>query len=260
MYSMYGYKSPMRPWITPDTWIPPKYPDFSLVSSLLEVICEHSYWSRLWIIQGIALSNNKFVVLPGYVISWLSLLSVLKWVLKSPENSLSRSQVSLARSKVFRQAMEKEALKIHFNHGLTAFPPGYTLPSQSMGTKMSSFLINKVVPAKASTIELDRLSTRFASASPIFYQIKDGLPTEGLQYLQILKQYKRSQCFDRRDKIYGLNSLTKIQPGAGIHVDYNENVYDLYFRICRLLLTDGSSLKESKLCFVGHGKPQSWTA
>jgi len=144
--------------------------------------------------------------------------------------------------------MERETARLHFTHGLTAFPPGYARKTESIATKMSNLLVNRVVPAKASMIELDRLSTRFATASPIFYPVKHELRTDGCQYLQTLKRYKHSQCSDRRDKVYGLNSLARIQPGAGIHVDYTESVYDLYFRISRLLIQDDTSGNESEVC------------
>ncbi|KAF2671670.1 HET-domain-containing protein [Microthyrium microscopicum] len=247
-YRMYGYKSPRRPWIKPNTWLPPKYGDFSLISNVVEVICDHSYWSRLWIIQEMGLSSNKFILLPGYTISWEPLLRVLKWILEGPEHPLSVSQVQLARSKLFRKAMERNDLTIHFDHGLSTFPPGYDPKWGSIDTKMSKFLLNKLIPAKASLIELDRLSTRFGSASPIFYQIVTEAAQSGREYLELLRKYKHSQSSDRRDKIYGLNSLATARQAASIHVDYSENVYDLYFRMSRLLLVDEQIRSERGVC------------
>lgn len=218
--------------------VPPDFREFGAVSFIIEKICQHPYWTRLWVVQEVILSSQKVILLDGLSMQWSSLVEVLHYVIgENAVQRVPRRFILMAKTPAFKAAVRLERQRYRQQLSLHTDP---SMRRPWLFTQYSSFLLNRLFPSRSAHVELGRLRDRFRGSPSHELMCKEieapRTTTERQGLLHLFRRFRSAHCHDLRDKIYGLTSLS--DAARAFPVDYSLDVYDLYFRACQFFLTE----------------------
>ncbi len=218
--------------------VPPDSRDFGAVSFIIEKICQHPYWTRLWVVQEVILSSQKVILLDGLSMQWSSLVEVLHYVIgENAVQRVPRRFILMAKTPAFKAAVRLERQRYGQQLSLHTDP---SMRRQWLFTHFSSFLLNRLFPSRSAHVELARLRDRFRGSPSHELMCKEieapQTTSERQGLLHLFRRFRSAHCNDLADKIYDLTSLS--DAARAFPVDYSLDVYDLYFRACQFFFTE----------------------
>ncbi|KAK5955592.1 hypothetical protein OHC33_003233 [Knufia fluminis] len=216
----------------------PDYTVFGPVSSVLELICQHPYWRRVWIVQEVQLSSCRVVVLDTLKMRWSLLVEILNFVIGAQSLlRLPSVHILLAKNGVFRKFVSHEQSRFHQQLSLR-FPRETT--RGSFTSLLSRALLSGIFSSQSAHVERARLRDRYSdhgvrqvTCPRALMQRRETSAT--IRFLDLIRGFESSMCHDKRDKIYGFAALQ--ENGLSFPIDYKLSIYGLYFRACRFFLS-----------------------
>lgn len=217
--------------------LPPDYNTFGPVITVLELICQHPYWRRVWIVQEIRLSANRVVVIDHLRMQWTILVDILNYVIGARGlRRLPRGLILLAKTNIFRTLVASEQSRFRQQLGLQS---SHGMGHRSFTSLLSKFLLSGVLSSQSAHAELARLRDRYSDdmvrnlTCPKSPMQRNKTSAE-IRFLDFIRGFEKSLCYDKRDKIYGFTAMQ--EQGVSFPIEYNLSIYDLYFRACRFFL------------------------
>lgn len=171
--------------------------DVSVVEVLkfLSGIVSHSYWTRLWVIQEITLTRARNSIVFGNAkVSFTVFVQLVSYICGTYNESTLEQQISGLSQEIMFKTPDMWLLEIL----------ECTTDPVRRGLTTDDFFPSAVVARP----ELDKEN-----------------------FLHLMARVQTTLCSDRRDKLYGLRAFQN--SGEKFAVNYDEDIYNLYFRACR---------------------------
>lgn len=214
---------------------------------VLDRVFRNPYWNRLWIVQEVLLSPRKHVVTPNFRIDWDFLETIHNFGTRFCFDNtpwyfawlLSRSRCKYPEFRKSRACYQKIRSKVGVTQLVERWAPKYA-------EAMKAWKVNSKCSVAFEQLEnlesicLDGPAFHLVSQMPITEDHDPSVIAASrkedsqiiheehlVKFMELLQSFTYTDCSDIRDKIYGLLALS---PFLGIfHIDYNMNIYDLYF-------------------------------
>lgn len=236
---------------------------FIFVRSICEQIVSHDYWRRLWIVQEFLLNGNRSILYGPLSISWKALAayeehrvnsraerqrkiwnnSIFKW-LCSPLDFLS---FSISRWQSSAQYIKNERTSMAAHYGVSLPLSG---SSQSTTSFLVSFLkfVDRVAPTALARIVAWRMDTLYVCLPYMEDTFRRGTDDDRVveaasksDFYLLVQGFAEQQCFDRRDKLYGLAAL--LADSHPLPIDYSIDVCETYYRALEFFLRIENSVE-----------------
>jgi hypothetical protein len=160
----------------------------------VSALCQRSYWSRLWIIQEIVLAKSISLHLGDDCCNWLDLAFFIR---------------QLEERVVVRAVGQEEN------------QPNEILIMQAMLER-----IQRSVPARLIH-ERDEIKSKILTPN----DSSAGIGFRPL--LDIFSEYQRTECADRRDKVFGLRTFAPRCCKEAVPVDYSLSMTEIVGQLCQ---------------------------
>lgn len=218
-----------------------------------DLITQHDYWRRLWIVQEFLLNKERTILYGSLAVPWEIFAasqkhnkaektkrklnnSVSQW-LKSPRNFFL---FVISTLQTVTDHVHREQTKFATEYGLPVPEYAGIIPAPSFSESIMTWF-GRYVPRTLTDViawRTDMLKPPLPSMADILQQrveenVDPRLPTRS-KFSLFLQDLAETECFDRRDKIYGLAAL--ISGKSSFPIDYSIDVYELYFRALRFFL------------------------
>lgn len=199
---------------------------------VLQWICEHPYWKRVWIVQEIKLGGSKSLIFGHFIMNWATLTQLLEHVLAG-RPLLSNPQAWVAIFPFFGRSIFEIRHARNEQQIRTSGVNPWFVPKPTKSIRLLSKITKCLrradplpyVQMNVLWITYRGSTIRTLTCPPPAEDEQSRCPEAELY--ELLQYYHVSKCQDRHDKLYAFIGLS---PAAyGLPVDYGINVYDLYF-------------------------------
>lgn len=201
---------------------------------LVQTLCYHVYWTRMWIVQEIYSSQCIDLVYGNAKVGAREFFHILSFLRQLGEAISYDPTIKPRKEFKYPQIRPKDSYYVT----LLGIPP-YTItehqPDATSGKKTAA-AAGSAIPAALQPILIDLWLHNTASNSDGCIADRLGAewlsprPTEQLDLAVLLDAYQTSQCSSRNDKVFALAGLCSNT--LPVKVDYSLSLCDLYFRVC----------------------------